>query len=410
MNIKKYVCQYIYHMYGILLREFDHNGQLATEPIADFPVIDPLILDPSLFQNLYKLVDSDEFFINIYVENSLFYYCICICNKHCFVLGPATTSEIHAAEKEYYIKVHNIPIEPDKFYIPQIQDFETFIKLAAFSMGILCDKELTPSDFYDKELKRISDTAVFQKKQTSYKISCADAPAMHFSYQYEEKLWENFRKGIIDKGIAAYAKSPDFSAGVFSHNNLKRIEYSGIITIALATRHSIKAGVAPSLAYEISDCILQKISSTDNPLLITSYTNMGINTFLEEIKKVRGSASDNHYIKKCQEYISRHIFEKISLKDIAESLHVNASYLSHIFSENMHMPLTSYIQHEKILVSCNLLKYSDQPISLIAEYVNLAPQSRYTTLFKKYMGISPAKYRTKNEDESFKSPSANSNE
>lgn len=408
MNIKKYVCQNIYHMYGILLRELTPNGQPLTDPIKDSFHADPLITDHSLCRKLYSLLDPNEFSISIHVENSIFFYGLCNCDDHFYVLGPAVISPIDTAEKEYYIKIHSIPAVQEEFNIPQIQDFETFIKLAAFSLGLLCDKELEPSDFYERELNKISDMAVLQKNQISYKISSADAFAMHYSYQYEEEFWENFRNGVMDQEKTSITTLPDFFAGVFSHSKLKSIEYSIVSTITLATRHSIKAGVAPSLAYEISDSILQKISSTDNPLLMEAYTNTGINTFLEEIRKVKASDSDNHYIKKCQEYISRHIFEKLSLKDIAESLHVNASYLSHIFSENMHMPLTSYIQHEKILVSCNLLKYSNQPIPMIAEYVNLAPQSRFSTLFKKYMGISPAKYRIRNEDKNFKSPPVDS--
>ena len=36
----------------------------------------------------------------------------------------------------------------------------------------------------------------------------------------------------------------------------------------------------------------------------------------------------------------------------------------------------------KIQVSCNLLKYSNRSIAIIAEYMNLSPQSYFTRVFK----------------------------
>jgi len=43
------------------------------------------------------------------------------------------------------------------------------------------------------------------------------------------------------------------------------------------------------------------------------------------------------------------------------------------------------------------LEYSDKSISMIAEYLNMAPQSNYTRVFKKVMDISPAQYRKEHQ-------------
>jgi AraC-like DNA-binding protein len=41
-----------------------------------------------------------------------------------------------------------------------------------------------------------------------------------------------------------------------------------------------------------------------------------------------------------------------------------------------------------------LLKYSDKPLSLIAEYLGFSSQSHFTRTFKKYVHTTPKAYRT----------------
>lgn len=56
---------------------------------------------------------------------------------------------------------------------------------------------------------------------------------------------------------------------------------------------------------------------------------------------------------------------------------------------------------EKIRISCNLLKYSNRSIAIIAEYMNLSPQSYFTRVFKKVTGETPARYRRTHVDKNF---------
>lgn len=65
------------------------------------------------------------------------------------------------------------------------------------------------------------------------------------------------------------------------------------------------------------------------------------------------------------------------------------------------MTLTDYILREKIQISCNLLKYSDRSIAVVAAYINLSPQSYFTKVFKRVTGETPAQYRRTHTDKSF---------
>lgn len=89
------------------------------------------------------------------------------------------------------------------------------------------------------------------------------------------------------------------------------------------------------------------------------------------------------------------------LPQFAGAAGLHPGYFSRIFAGQMGMTVMEYVMQEKVRVSCNLLKYSNQPIAVIAEYMNLSPQSYFTRVFKKVMGETPARYRKTHADKNF---------
>ena len=59
------------------------------------------------------------------------------------------------------------------------------------------------------------------------------------------------------------------------------------------------------------------------------------------------------------------------------------------------MCLQDYINEVRVERSANLLIYSDEPLSMIAEYVNFPSQSYFGRIFKEKKGMTPRQYREK---------------
>ena len=59
----------------------------------------------------------------------------------------------------------------------------------------------------------------------------------------------------------------------------------------------------------------------------------------------------------------------------------------------------NYIQQEKIIEGENLLKYSEHEVATISSYLGFSSQSYFNTVFKKYTGMTPAKYRAVHQRE-----------
>ena len=92
-------------------------------------------------------------------------------------------------------------------------------------------------------------------------------------------------------------------------------------------------------------------------------------------------------------YIGRHYYTPLDLTAIAEHLHVNPTYLSHAFKQEMRVSLTQYITRIRIEQAQRLLHESDLKIGEIAGRVGLPDPRYFNTVFKRHVGLTPTEYR-----------------
>lgn len=91
--------------------------------------------------------------------------------------------------------------------------------------------------------------------------------------------------------------------------------------------------------------------------------------------------------------IQEHYYEELDLTIISERLHVNPSYLSHLFKRTMGVGLTQYITRIRIEQAQRLLRETDLKIAQIAKDVGLSDPRYFNTVFKRQTGMTPAVYR-----------------
>lgn len=99
-------------------------------------------------------------------------------------------------------------------------------------------------------------------------------------------------------------------------------------------------------------------------------------------------------IQKAILYIHEHAKSKISLKDIANSLHVNACYLSSIFKKETGKPITIFIAELKMADAKELLENTNLAVTDICYQVGYDNPSYFTEVFKKTVGMTPKEYKS----------------
>ena len=127
-------------------------------------------------------------------------------------------------------------------------------------------------------------------------------------------------------------------------------------------------------------------------------------TFRSLIKRVSTDLVSSVYpgtsplIARSLRYIKSNYARKIRLSDIASELHVNPSYFSALFSQEMGKTFTDYILELRIEKAKDLLGNTNLDILDISASAGFENQSYFTKIFRKRTGVTPRKFRQDSGD------------
>lgn len=98
-------------------------------------------------------------------------------------------------------------------------------------------------------------------------------------------------------------------------------------------------------------------------------------------------------VKSAFQYISEHLSEALSLETLSVALHVSPSHLSRVFKKECGESLTEYINKTRISKAQEYLEKTDLLIYEISEQTGYNDVAYFSSIFKKYTGVSPTDYR-----------------
>lgn len=105
------------------------------------------------------------------------------------------------------------------------------------------------------------------------------------------------------------------------------------------------------------------------------------------------SHSRREFIREVTKYLDLHYTEPITLSDLSKTFHISHHHPSHTFKSETGISPMKYIIHRRIGESQNLLMNTDMLISDICASVGFIDNSYFSTIFKKYVGLTPSEYR-----------------
>ncbi|MCS7463938.1 AraC family transcriptional regulator [Paenibacillus doosanensis] len=92
-------------------------------------------------------------------------------------------------------------------------------------------------------------------------------------------------------------------------------------------------------------------------------------------------------------YVQHRLGGALSLRELADSVHLSPSHLSHLFLQNLGMPPMEYVRQTRLQKAKTLLIDSGCTIKEIADQVGFGEQSQLSRAFRQAEGMSPLQYR-----------------
>lgn len=165
---------------------------------------------------------------------------------------------------------------------------------------------------------------------------------------------------------------------------------------------------------EFHDCCLeivkeQKSNSLGKDIMIKSLVMKAITLFLKEVactddtlnyidsnKKFEFQSDENsNVVPIIINYFEKNYMHNISLNNIAKNMYLSSIYISKLFKEVTGESPINYLINVRLRKAKKLLKKTDMSIKSISQSVGYSDAYYFSKLFKKYIGISPSKFRDK---------------
>ncbi|WP_139903105.1 helix-turn-helix domain-containing protein [Clostridium thermarum] len=402
----EYICKLIFEAFKLPVYFLDAANEVfysftygyANNPLAE----DKNKLFIELFQgteaNTYPTIKSTKYYENYFAVN------LNIDDMYLgkFIVGPSTYSYISPYAVDTLITDNQIPISYKRdlvnyFNSLTVMDYRRLLSASQLLNLIVYREKLDLAAVIERNssLKNIG-----MKINSSYENSLSENREntfFHHSLAAERSILKCIKEGDVESLIKLQQAPKDGEYGILSKNNPLRSEKNlSICLVTLATRAAIEGGLDAELAFTLSDSSIQAIEEINDVTDLWNLNNIILCDFASRVRKVK-SLNYSKNILLCISYVQKHLYENISVSDLAEILDVNPNYLSELFKKEVGITLSEYIQREKIEEAKRLLTSTLDPILYISARLNFHDQSHFTKLFKKFTGLTPKKYRNKNQ-------------
>jgi AraC family transcriptional regulator len=159
----------------------------------------------------------------------------------------------------------------------------------------------------------------------------------------------------------------------------------GIIAIAASMRHELETG-----------CLSGRVFAESLSLALAARVDAlgGGSARMQYQGRHRLSAAS---ARRTTEYIETFLDDEISIGDLARLMQLSASRFAVCFRHTFGMPVHRYILSRRIARAVVMLRTRSAGIAEIAQCCGFSSQSHFTETFRRFLGITPRRYRDRVE-------------
>ncbi|WP_240255504.1 helix-turn-helix domain-containing protein [Ferdinandcohnia quinoae] len=398
----QYICELIYKVHNIPVFYVNQSGEIehefASRELRDNPYYSPFIEQISIYTFEDNPMDFPIFFSN----SNLKFFFVNLKRANLYlgtvILDPTLESEVSEESISKILDAFKGNLNKRKiieyYHSIPIIDSQQFLSLSLLVYFLMYHKKL------DKEM------VIKNNKELTLNMNESENPDLeiskgrrnfifHSNLSYEQVLLDCVKNGRLDKlkDIFDYSILGEAELGLLSKRNRLRSEKNLMITgIALVCRAAIEGGLNEETAFTLSDFYIQQLEELGSLNEILKFTEEAIMDFTNRVHQLN-EEKYSATITACQHYIYNHIYEEITLDQLAQLCHLSPNYLSSLFRKEVGTPISEYIQLQRVNEAKKLLRLTNYSISDIGTWLNFNDQSYFIKVFKKYSGLTPKQFR-----------------
>ena len=214
--------------------------------------------------------------------------------------------------------------------------------------------------------------------------------------QSEFSRYDAIKNGDLDavrSNINEIKKNYYEGKGRLSDSLLRNNIYHFVVAVGVTARVCIDAGMPHNESYTLSDIYIRRADVlTDPEEVVRLLFEMQLD-YAARMHKLHRMRKGSIHVKRAIDYIYDHLDEPLTMEDLAYSVHLNPSYFSRLFADEMGETVKKYINRIKIETAKQMWEMTDHSSADISVSLGFSSPAAFSSVFKKYTGQTPGAYR-----------------
>lgn len=390
--MKEHLLRKIHELYHIPVYVYGENTNLLRIP-ENLPLIPMIEGKLELIEQMVKKNQAPILFLE---EGTWYWAGMQDEEAHQILFGPISKKPVWQGALIAYKHRHQLEAEITSVYLDmkQVKQILTLLELEVNNHDISEDRIRIAS-----VVESIAEWNVDAEKEY-YELEQSEWERDHNSTEYEEKLLEIVRSGDLseaEKMVYGGVGLGEEHIGVVAGKELKQAEYLCVVLITIVCRAAVQGGMNQEHAYSMADLYMQRLEKCRNTSEMYAIASRAQYEYTYGVWEAKKAKTEVCYIEQCKAYIAKNLRKPMKVGDIAPAIGINRSYLARRFSQVEGITIQNYIMRERCIHAANMLKYSNYPIAIIAEYFCFSSQSHFGKCFQDVYGLTPKTYRNKHQ-------------
>lgn len=310
----------------------------------------------------------------------------------CFIAGPiimgtlrestlSTLLQLNEVEEQQALKLMLFLKEMRSYAPKEINHLALLLNNSVLaSIGTHTDYAKMNQQY--KEQLRIAQELQNYKKQNS---------PMEYPFDMENELIQKTKNGDAEGAIEILSTLLDRISILESGDlNAIRTKFLGIYAVLSRTLSEQDANFHETVELDYED--MHELNHVSN---FKELVEVAASFIRFCCRKAQNFIYDGNsaLILKSLQYVNQNFTKKIALQNIAEELHVNPSYLSMLFKQELHMTFSEYLSKIRVNKAKHLLLKTNLSMVDVSLQSGFEDQSYFTKVFRKFENCTPKDYR-----------------
>lgn len=212
-----------------------------------------------------------------------------------------------------------------------------------------------------------------------------------YPYEMEKDLIHKVKTG----NLKAAKKTLNDLLGyvLFSEgNSLEVLKSRALELTSLLSRTAIEGGAATDTILKVNNQFIKSMASVDSLEELCYKLQETVEVFTESMFNMKLTKNQD-VIREAMQYISVHYMDKLTLEEVADFVHLSASYFSTLFKDMCGSSFKEYLNMIRVEESKRLLTNTEYSVMDIAIATGFSDQNYFTKVFKKFTGLTPTEFR-----------------